>query len=165
MEKSLLRPFLTVVILMGITLYALTSAVGVELNKIPGVVMNFPEQVGIWVGNELRFCHNPDACAKDYRDASFYIRDLDFPDICPNCGEGLYKCARAEKEHREDERASGLQAEVDACIRSPGRPRGLQPVAVLAAREFGRMQWWLELVGRSAVPWRLPEARYGFQPA
>ena len=98
MEKSLFRPFVTITVLMGITLYALTSAVGVEFNKIPGVVMDFPEKVGIWVGNELRFCHNSDACAKDYRDASFYIRDLDFPDICPNCGAGLFKCARAEKE-------------------------------------------------------------------
>ena len=51
--KSLFKPFLTLVLLMSLTLYALTSAVGVQLNQIPGVVMDFPEQVGIWVGNDL----------------------------------------------------------------------------------------------------------------
>ena len=103
MEKSLFKPFITLLILMSLTLYALTSAVGVQLNKIPGVLMDFPEQVGIWVGNDLRFCHNAEACAKDYKDASFYIRDLDFPDICPNCGSRLYNCARAEKEQLPDD--------------------------------------------------------------
>ena len=63
---------------MSITLYALTTAVSVELNPLI-VIMGL---LGSWVGNELRFCHNPETCAKDYKDASYYVRDLDFPDIC-----------------------------------------------------------------------------------
>ncbi len=98
MEKSLFKPFVTLIILMSITLYALTTAVNVELNKTPGVIMSLPEEVGNWVGNELRFCHNPETCAKDYKDASYYVRDLDFPDICPNGGDRLFNCSRAEKE-------------------------------------------------------------------
>ena len=60
--------------------------------------MELPADVPGWAGNELRFCHNPSACAKDYKDASYYIRDLELPDICPECGEQLFKMARAEKE-------------------------------------------------------------------
>ena len=98
MEKSLFKPFVTLIVLMSLTLYALTSAVSVQLNQIPGVVMDFPDQVGDWVGNDLKFCHNPETCAKDYKDAAYYVRDLDFPDICPNGGDRLYNCSRAEKE-------------------------------------------------------------------
>ena len=98
MEKSLFKPFITLIILMSITLYALTTAVSVELNKTPGVIMSLPEEVGGWVGNELRFCHNPETCAKDYKDASYYVRDLDFPDICPNGGDRLFNCSRAEEQ-------------------------------------------------------------------
>ena len=96
MEKSLFKPFITLIILMSITLYALTTAVSVELNNTPGVIMSLPEEVGSWVGNELRFCHNPETCAKDYKDASYYVRDLDFPDICPNGGDRLFNCSRAD---------------------------------------------------------------------
>lgn len=98
MEKSLLKPFLTVVILMALSVFALAFTVGVELNFVPGVIMELPPAVKGWTGNELRFCHNPEVCAKDYREASFYIRDLELPDICPDCGDGLFNMARAEKE-------------------------------------------------------------------
>ncbi len=97
-NKSLLKPFLSIVLLMSLTAFALAFTVGVALDFVPGVVMQLPEEVDDWVGNELRFCHNPDVCAKDYRDAAFYIRDLEIPDICPNCGESLFKMARSEKE-------------------------------------------------------------------
>ncbi len=98
MEKSLLKPFLSIVVLMVLSIFALAFTVGVELDFVPGVAMELPEKVEGWVGNELRFCHNPDVCAKEYHDASFYIRDLEIPDICPDCGSRLYNMARAEKE-------------------------------------------------------------------
>jgi hypothetical protein len=98
MEKSLLKPFLSVVILMSLSIFALAFTVGVELNFVPGVSMVLPKSVEGWDGNELRFCHNPEICAKDYRDASFYVSDLEIPDICPDCGEQLFNMARAEKE-------------------------------------------------------------------
>jgi hypothetical protein len=98
MEKSLLKPFLTIVVLMTLSAFALAFTVGVELDFIPGVKMELPDEVEGWTGNELRFCHNPEACAMDYRDASFYIRNLEIPDICPECGEKLFNMARAEKE-------------------------------------------------------------------
>lgn len=98
MERSLLKPFLSVVILMAVSVVALAFTVGVELDKVSGVKMTFPEQVGDWAGNELRFCHNPVLCAREYKDASFYVSDLEIPDICPDCGERLFNMARSEKE-------------------------------------------------------------------
>ncbi|QBG47268.1 exosortase-associated EpsI family protein [Verrucomicrobia bacterium S94] len=98
MEKSLFKPFLTVVILMTVAVFALAFTVGVELDFVPGVKMELPQEVKNWHGNQLKFCHNPDACAKDYRDASFYVSELEIPDICPKCGATLYNMARAEKE-------------------------------------------------------------------
>ncbi len=98
MEKNLFKPFLSIVILMTLSIFALAFTVGVKLDFVPGVVMSLPEEVDGWVGNELRFCHNPDECAKGYREASFNVRELEVPDICPNCGSSLYKMSRAEKE-------------------------------------------------------------------
>lgn len=98
MERSLFKPFLTVVILMSLSVISLAFTVGVSLDKVSGVNMSLPVDVGDWTGNELRFCHNPLMCAKDYKDASFKISDLEFPDICPNCGERLFNMARSEKE-------------------------------------------------------------------
>ncbi len=98
MEKSLFKPFLSIVILMTLSVFALAFTVGVELDFVPGVAMKLPDQVPGWVGNELRFCHNPELCARDYKDASFFTRDLVIPDICPDCGDHLFKMARSEKE-------------------------------------------------------------------
>lgn len=98
MEKSLLKPFLSIVVLMTLSVFALAFTVGVELDFVPGVKMSLPENVGGWAGNELRFCHNPELCARDYRDASYYVSDLEIPDICPECGDRLFNMARAEKE-------------------------------------------------------------------
>lgn len=83
---------------MVLTVFALVFTVGVRLDFVPGVAMELPEEVEGWVGNELRFCHNPKLCAKDYKDASFYIRDLEFPDRCPDCDQKLFNMARSEKE-------------------------------------------------------------------
>jgi len=98
MERNLFKPFLSIVVLMTIAVFALAFTVGVKMNFVPGVKMALPEQAGGWYGNELRFCHNPKACAEDYRDASFYVRDLEIPDICPDCGEPLFNMSRSEYE-------------------------------------------------------------------
>lgn len=98
MEKILFKPFLIIIFLIGITLAGLILGIQVNLNFTPGVVMELPEEVGDWVGNELRFCHNPETCSKDYRDASYYVRDLEDRNKCPNGGDELYPCSRAEKE-------------------------------------------------------------------
>ncbi len=98
MEKSLFKPFLSIIILMSLSIVALAFTVGVSLDPKPGVVMSLPKEVGKWGGDEIRSCHNPEMCAKEYRDANFYVSELEIPDICPNCGSKLFNCSRAEKE-------------------------------------------------------------------
>jgi len=103
MEKSLFKPFVSIVILMTVSIFALAFTVDVKLDYIPGVSMKLPKDVEGWYGNELRFCHNPEQCARDYRDASYYVSDLEIPDICPECGDRLFNMARAEKEQLPDD--------------------------------------------------------------
>lgn len=98
MEKSLFKPFLSIVILMSLAVYALAFTVGVKLDFVPGVRMQFPNKVGDWVGDELRFCHNENACDKNYANKGFYVSDLEIPDICPKCGAKLFNMSRAEYE-------------------------------------------------------------------
>ena len=103
MERNLFKPFLSVVLLMTISIFALAFTVDVKLDFIPGVAMKLPEEIKTWHGNQIKFCHNPEMCAKDYRDASFYVSELEIPDICPDCGERLFNMARAEKEQLPDD--------------------------------------------------------------
>ena len=98
MEKSLFKPFLTVLGLMIVAVLALAFTVGVKLDFKPGVQLELPSELKGWVGNELRFCHNPTECAEGYKEASFYLRDLENPDKCPQCGEELYSMSRSEYE-------------------------------------------------------------------
>jgi hypothetical protein len=96
MEKSIFKPFLTVVILMVLASLALAFTVDVKLNVKPGVVMNLPESLDEWVGNELRFCHNESCYSTNALQGQYYIRDLELPDICPDCTESLYAMSWAE---------------------------------------------------------------------
>jgi len=98
MEKSLLKPFLSIVVLMTLSVFALAFTVGVELDFLPGVQMKLPEQVGGWTGNELRYCHNKELCDKNYTHRGVHVSDLEIPDICPDCGENLFTMSRAEYE-------------------------------------------------------------------
>lgn len=103
MEKSLLKPFITIVVLMLLSIVALAFTTDVTFDFVPGVKMELPEDVEGWHGNQLKFCHNPELCAKEYKDASFYVSDLEIPDICPECGDHLFNMARAEKEQLPDD--------------------------------------------------------------
>ncbi len=96
MEKSIFKPFLTVVVLMVIASLALAFTVDVELVNKPGVVMSLPDSIGDWVGNELRFCHNEACYSTNVLQGQYYIRDLELPDICPDCGESLSTMSWAE---------------------------------------------------------------------
>ncbi len=98
MERNLLKPFLSITVLMTISVIALAYTVDVKLDFIPGVKMDLPKQAGDWEGNELQYCHNPEACDKNYANKGFLASELEIPDICPDCGEPLYPMSRAEYE-------------------------------------------------------------------
>jgi len=97
MEKNIFKPFLTVVILMVLTSLALAFTVDVKMNVIPGVVMKLPDSLDQgWLGNELRYCHNKECYSKTSGQGQYYLKDLDIPDICPDCGESLFNMSWAE---------------------------------------------------------------------
>ena len=96
MEKSIFKPFLTVVILMVLASLALAFTVDVQLNNKPGVVMELPDSLDDWVGNELRYCHNKTCYENNDAQGQYFVRDLEFPNICKDCGENLYTMSWAE---------------------------------------------------------------------
>jgi hypothetical protein len=96
MEKNIFKPFLTVVLLMVLTSLALAFTVNVDLVDKPGVTMGFPDALNEWVGNELKFCHNEACYSTTAQQGQYYIRDLELPDICPDCGESLHAMSWAE---------------------------------------------------------------------
>lgn len=96
MEKIIFKPFLTVVILMVLASLALAYTVDVALNDTPGVVMELPDSLKEWVGNELRYCHNEECYSETDQGGQYYLRNLELPDICPDCGENLYTMSWAE---------------------------------------------------------------------
>ena len=98
MEKNLLKFFIILIVLMSISIFALSYGVNVNLSFTPGVVMNLPDEVEGWVGNELRFCHNPNEFGEKYHNESYFLRDLDNPKKCPKCNGELFNCTLAEKE-------------------------------------------------------------------
>ncbi|MCF7849398.1 MAG: EpsI family protein [Kiritimatiellales bacterium] len=96
MEKNIFKPYLTLVALLILTSLALAFTVDVELSDQAGVVLELPDKLDDWVGNELRFCHNPGCYETNSTGGQYYIRNLELPDICPDCGEDLYKMSWAE---------------------------------------------------------------------
>jgi len=96
MEKSIFKPFLTVAALMVLASLALAFTVDVKMNDQPGVMMELPGSLEGWIGNELRFCHNEECYSKTAAQGQYYVRDLELPDICPDCGENLYAMSWAE---------------------------------------------------------------------
>lgn len=96
METNIFKPFLTVLLLMVLASLALAFTVQVKLIDEPGVVMDLPNTLEGWVGNELRFCHNEACYSATAAQGQYYIRDLELPDICPDCGENLYAMSWAE---------------------------------------------------------------------
>lgn len=96
MEKNIFKPFLIVVTLMMLATLALAFSVDVKLIDKPGVVMHLPERLKGWVGNELRFCHNEKCYSTSAAQGQYYVRDLELPDICPDCGEPLATMSWAE---------------------------------------------------------------------
>ena len=73
MEKNLLKPFIILIVLMSISIIALSYGVNVNLSFTPGVVMNLPDKVEGWIGNELRFCHNPNEFGEKYHNECIYL--------------------------------------------------------------------------------------------
>jgi len=96
MEKNIFKPYLTLVALLILTSLALAFTVDVELVDEAGVVLELPDTLDDWIGNELRFCHNESCYETNSTGGQYYIRDLELPDICPDCGEDIHMMSWAE---------------------------------------------------------------------
>jgi hypothetical protein len=96
METNIFKPFLTVVMLMVLATLALAYTVDVRMEDKPGVVMELPDRLDDWIGNELRYCHNEACYSTTDAQGQYYVRDLVLPNICPDCGEDLHAMSWAE---------------------------------------------------------------------
>lgn len=96
MDKTIVKHFLILVALLGITALALVYTVDVKLSDQPGVIMTLPDELGDWVGNRLRFCHNKECYESSPTHGDYFVRDLALEEICPDCGEDLFDMSWVE---------------------------------------------------------------------
>jgi len=90
MEVRSFSPHLILIGLMVLTVLALSFTVDVSLSDQPGVRMELPSSLDHWVGDELRFSHDPEN-PKQYQ-----VSELDLPDIDPETGDPLFRMSLSE---------------------------------------------------------------------
>ncbi|MDK2963650.1 MAG: hypothetical protein PWQ29_1044 [Verrucomicrobiota bacterium] len=91
MEIRSFKPYLILIGLMIVTALALAFTVDVKLSDQPGIRMELPPSLpGGWIGNPLRYSHNPD------NPKQYLLSDLEVPDIDPETGEKLYTMSLPE---------------------------------------------------------------------
>lgn len=63
--------------------FALATATGITPTDRSGIALELPREVGLWKGDEIRYCQNPE-CLAIHR-----ASELDDRDVCPACGGPL----------------------------------------------------------------------------
>jgi hypothetical protein len=89
--KQELRPYLFMISLLVVTSLALAYTVDVSITDQAGVQTEFPNKVGEWVGEELRFCTNP-----EHR-KEWLLSELQDRNLCSECGSELDTMTIAER--------------------------------------------------------------------
>jgi len=77
--------------LMAATSIALAVSVETSASDEAGINPALPDHVGLWVGDEIRFCMNPE------HQKIFTASQLENRDICPDCGSPLGSMTLIEK--------------------------------------------------------------------
>ncbi|MDZ4199995.1 MAG: exosortase-associated EpsI family protein [Kiritimatiellia bacterium] len=90
MSKSL-RSSVLILLMMGLTAFALLFWVDVELKDTQGIRMDLPETLDGWTGRELRYCH-----AEDCRKQVYTDEIQGDPNACPSCGTPLFHMSYEE---------------------------------------------------------------------
>jgi exosortase len=90
--SGLARPCAMVCGLAALTIVVLHVTVDVAQPQNLALPAELPAQVGNWVGEEVRFCQNPE-CLRD-----FALSTLADPGKCPVCGGALDPLAYAERQ-------------------------------------------------------------------
>lgn len=94
MEIKAFKPYLIMLLCLGVTSFLLGFTVRVDVTDEAGVRLLddredeqhlfLPDTLGEWVGHELRFCQNP-GCRAEHD-----VKDLKDIYKCPRCGSPLY---------------------------------------------------------------------------
>jgi hypothetical protein len=92
METRVVKPYLTVILLMVVTSLALAYTVDVTVTDEAGIRVELPDVVGEWRGEEIRYCQHG-ACQR-----VFNVSNLAHRDACPSCGGSLDSMSKAEKD-------------------------------------------------------------------
>jgi Protein of unknown function (DUF3485) len=83
--------YLILLALMAVTSIALAVTVETSASDEAGINPVLPDHVGMWVGDEIRFCMNPE------HQKIFTASQLENRDICPDCGSALGSMTVIEK--------------------------------------------------------------------
>ena len=83
--------YLILLVLLALTSMALALTVDTSTSDEAGIEPALPDQVGLWVGDEIRFCWNPE------HQKIFAASKLDNLDVCPDCGGQLGSMTLIEK--------------------------------------------------------------------
>jgi hypothetical protein len=128
LERKGLKPYLVTLGLMVVTSLALAYSVDVTVTDKAGVSLELPDQVGVWQGDEIRFCLT-DTC-KVSRAGAVLLSTLNGVDVCAVCGEKLSPLQQVEVENLpHDTRA------IRKIYRGPVGSNSFNVAIVLSGRE------------------------------
>ncbi len=85
------KHYLILLSLLVLTSVALALTVDTSASDEAGIVPELPARVGDWVGDEIRFCWNPE------HQKIYAASQLEDPDVCPDCGGQLGSMTLIEK--------------------------------------------------------------------
>lgn len=91
MEARQFKPYFIVIGLMILTSVVLAFTVDVSMTNEAGIQVYLPEQVSDWIGREVRYCQNPE------HQRTFFLDQLEHPDICPDCGAEVFMMSVDER--------------------------------------------------------------------
>lgn len=91
MEKKSLKPYVAVLGLMVLTSLALAFSVDLTKEPATSIRVALPDRVGEWIGQEIRYCQNPE-CGGE-----FFADHMPDPEVCPSCGEEALNISLVEK--------------------------------------------------------------------
>lgn len=83
--------YLILLVLLALTSMALAFSVETSASDEAGIHPSLPDQVGLWVGDEIRFCLNPE------HQKIYAASQLENLDVCPDCGGQLGSMTLIEK--------------------------------------------------------------------
>lgn len=92
MVAGTFKHYLILLALLAGTSFSLAITVDSSTSDEAGISTMLPDQVGEWVGDQIRFCHNPQ------HQAIYTVSQLKDIHVCPDCGGPLDSMTLIEKQ-------------------------------------------------------------------